>query len=267
MLSMDKSGFAITICTNPADALAAKDLSFPLCHLAYSVGKDGRLYRGALGVNITGGLLGVSDSGIDENTPYSPELMRELKRECDARAFSGVLCDFERPPTPSTARFAYESAIYFRSLGMDFYLPEAYASSAPGASLLISSSVTDGACGDFYRNAVFKYGASRVALVFEPVCIDFEMPSPRADGSDRLSPAELDEIMRREKAIPYYSHELTANYFTYRSADGKSRFALFDDSRSMVRKLDAARRAGFREAFVCYPDVVGSHQELSSLLI
>lgn len=264
---MDKSGFAITICTNPADALAAKDSGFPLCHLAYSVGAGGRLYRGALGVNIAGGLLGVSDSGVDENTPYSPELMRELKRECDTRAFSGVLCDFERPPTPATAQFAYESAIYFRSLGMDFYLPEAYATSAPGAKLLISSSVTGGACGEFYRNAVLRYGASRVALVFDPVCIDFEMPSPRADGSDRLSPAALDEIMRREKAIPYYSHELTANYFTYRASDGKSRFALFDDRRSMIKKLDAARHAGFHEAFVCYPDAFGSYQELSSLLI
>lgn len=267
MLRMDKSGFAITICTNPADALAAKDSGFPLCHLAYSVGSNGRLYRGALGVNISGGLLGVSDRDIDGNTPYSPELMRELKRECDARAFSGVLCDFERPPTAASVRFAYESAAYFRSLGMEFYLPESYASSAPGAKLLISSSVVDGSCGEFFRNAIFKYGASRVALVFDPVCIDFEMPSPRGDASDRISPVELDEIMRREKAIPYFSHELTANYFTYRSAEGKSRFALFDDARSMVKKLDAARRAGFREAFVCYPDAYGSYEELSSLLI
>ncbi len=264
---MENTGFRIVLCSLPDDDQLAQETGYPLCHLAYRVGSNGRLFRGALGVNVRGGLLGVSDRDVTGDTPYSPELARELKRECDLRGYSGVLCDFERPPSPELSRFAYEAAIYFASLHMSFYLPESYASAAPGAKLLISSSVIGGSCDELLRKSVFKYGANRVAMVFDPVCVDFAMPAPRSLDADRVSPEELENIRSMQGAVPYFSHELCANYFTYRTGEGQSRFALFDDARSMVKKLDAARRAGFHEVFVCYPDARDSLTELSALVI
>ena len=262
---MPESGFNVNICTHPADARAAQEAGLPLCHLAYGIGAEGKLYRGSLGIDVRGGLLSVSDRDISEGTPFDAELTREIRRECDRRGFGGVLCDFEKPPNMFTTRFAYEAALYFSSLRMRFYLPEAFADAAPGAQLLISSAVTGGSYEETLRRAAFKYGAGRVALLFEPVCIDFAMPAPR--GNETVSPEHLEEIRAEHGAVVYFSHELCANYFTYRTTSGISRFALFDDTRSMLRKLDVARHAGFHEAFVCWPDVSGVLDELVGLCV
>lgn len=261
---MPQNGFNVTLCAHPVDTREAQDAGLPLCHLAYRIGADGRLYRSGLGMNVRGGLMGLGDRDVTEDTRFDSELLRELRRECDARGFSGILCDFERPPSPFLSRFAYEAAIYFSSMRMRFYLPEAFADAAPGAVLLISAAVIGGSYEEALRKAAFRYGASRIALLFEPVCMDFAMPAPKG-ASDCVSAEELESIRRRENAVVYFSHELCANYFTYRTADGESRFAVFDDARSMLKKLDAAKRAGFHEAFVCYPDACGDLEEISGL--
>lgn len=263
---MSANGFNVTLCAHPADTREAQDAGFPLCHLAYRIGADGGLYRSGLGVNVRGGLLGISDRDITDETPFRPELAREIRRECDVRGFGGVLCDFERAPNAFTTRFSYEAAIYFSSLRMRFYLPEKFADAAPGAQLLIDAAVSNGSFDAALRSAAFRYGAGRVALLFEPICMDFAMPAPNVE-TDSIPAEKLEEIRRRENAVAYFSHELCANYFTYRTSSGESRFAVFDDTRSMLRKLDTARRAGFHEAFVCYPDACGELEHIRDLCV
>ena len=261
---MPSDSFKITICVLPSDVRAAEGHGFPLCHLAYGFGEDGRLCRGDLGVGVRGGLLGVSDRGVTDATPYPADLLRDIRRECDARGFDGVLCDFEQPPNAFTSRFAYEAAVYFSSLRMRFVLPEAFADSAPGATLLVSGATLGGSYEESVRRAVFRYGPGRAALLFEPVCVDFAMPSPRG-AEDFVTPQRLEEIRSEHGSMVYFSHELSANYFTYRTSSGESRFALFDDERSMLRKLNIARGCGFREAYLCWPDVSDALDDLNKL--
>jgi len=254
----------VTICAQSADTREAMAHGLPLCHLAYKVGAEGHLYRSGLGLNVRGGLLALSDSGIDGESVYNPELAAEIRQECNLRGLDGILCDFEGNANELKTRFAYESAKLFKKAGLRFYVPESLASAAPSAKVLINSAVVGGSCEELYRKAVLRYGKSRIALQYEPVCIDFVMPSPRG-ASDFISPQQLDELRKREQSIPYFSRELCANYFTYHDDSRQNHFVLFDDSRSMLRKLALARECGFGEAFICYPDACGEIESLRDI--
>lgn len=243
----------LTVCAHPADTHAAEAAGLPLCHLAYRIGRDGHLYRSGLGITVRGGLLGISDIGLADGTEYSDALPRELRRECDIRGFEGVFCDFEGSADEFRTRFAYEAGIYFAEQGLKLYLPERFAAAAHQAHLLIPSAVVGATCDEVYRRAVLRYGSDRCALVYEPLCADFVMPAPCGEQKN-LTRAELAGLMAREHAVGYMSQELCARYFTYRDGDGRSRFVLFDDTRTMQRKLSLAEKCGFKEAFISWPD-------------
>ena len=240
------------LCTHPSDTRDAAKHGLPLCHLAYRIGADGRLYRNGLGISVRGGLMSLSDYGITDDTVYSEELLRDIKRECDLRGYDGIVCDFERSPDKFLTYFVHEASVYFTKLGMSFYIPAAMGDSAPGAKLLISSAVTNGSCSEAYARAVARYTPERVALLYEPVCSDYVM-TPDLGLSDSITKTQLSEIMNREHAVPYYSSELCAYYFTYKDGNN-NHFILFDDENSMLKKLTTAKNCGFKEAFILYPD-------------
>ncbi len=251
---MDNTGnINVYICAYPTDTRSAESSGRSLCHLAYRIGRDGHLYRSGLGITVRGGLLGISDIGLADGSEYVDELPRELKRECGIRGFDGVFCDFEGGADEFRTRFAYDAGIYFSEQRLKFYVPEKLAAAAPQAIILISSAVVGSSCDEVYRRAVLRYGEERTALVYEPLCTDFVMPAPTGERK-LLTRSELRALMQREGAVGYLSQELCARYFTYRDENGRSHFVLFDDTRTMQRKLLIAGKCGFREAFVSWPD-------------
>ena len=52
----------------------------------------------------------------------------------------------------------------------------------------------------------------------------------------------------------FYSDALCARYFTL-TRQGQTHFVLFDDARTLRRKLDLARQLGIRDALVMLPEV------------
>ncbi|MDL2288124.1 hypothetical protein LJC32_01940 [Oscillospiraceae bacterium OttesenSCG-928-F05] len=244
----------IILSTHPADAREASQHGFPLCHMAYRIGKEFRLYRSGLGISVKGGLLSLGDYGFDEAAAYAPDLMRDLVRECTVRGFDGVVCDFEREEHPALRQFVYEAGEYLKRHGYTLTVPRAYADAAETAHVLISSAVTGGSFQEKLQSAFAKVGPDRAVLMIEPVATDLLMPSPDGEG-ETLSRTALEALIEKEGALPYMSQELCACYFTYRDSAGGSHFVLFDDARSIVKKLAAAKDMGFREATVLYPEV------------
>jgi hypothetical protein len=76
---------------------------------------------------------------------------------------------------------------------------------------------------------------------------------------------QLEALIKRLNAVSYYSRELGAYYFTYRDDDRRSRFVLFDDDRSMIKKMATARQSGYREAFLLYSDARDSLPQLKEI--
>lgn len=243
----------VYLCISPAETSQASQAGFPLCHMAYRIGREFRLYRSGIGINVRNGLMLLSDYGLDRSEVYSSVLIRDLKRECDIRNYSGIVCDFENGDNEMLKRFLFEADDYFNQLGIELYVHEMYAQSAPKSKVLIATDVTGGSFSNHLNRAVEQYSCDRVALFYDPVCIDFIMPSPSGE-KDKIPRARIAELLRKYNSISYYSHELCSYYFTYRDDDRQSHFVLFDDERSMLKKLGAARQAGFKEAFVLYDD-------------
>lgn len=253
----------IVLCVRPADTREALGSGLQLCHLAYRFGGEGRLYRSGLGMSVRGGMLAVSDMGVTDATQFDGEVLYDIKSECDERGFTAVFCDFERGAGLYTTRFVIEAANFFKH-AIKLYVPEAFANAAHGARIVVSSAVTGGTCDESYRRIVARYGAGRVALVYDPVCMDFIMPAPKGID-DYINSDELRAVIKRENAVSYFSRELCANYFTYRDSDGKSHFVMYDDERSMLRKLSVARSCGIDTVFIAFPDAYNCLDDLRTL--
>jgi hypothetical protein len=252
------------ICVSPAEATEASRSGFPLCHMAYRIGQGFRLYRSGIGINVRNGMMLLTDYGLDKSAGYSPALMYDIKRECDIRNYDGVVCDFENGENEVLGRFITEAGNYFPNFGIKLYVPISYADEAPNAHVLVPSAVAGGSYMDHLNRSLFKYGAERAAIYYEPISIDFVMPSPAGD-SDRISRSDLEALIKRLNAVSYYSRDLGAYYFTYRDDQNRSRFVLFDDDRSMLKKLGMARQAGFTEAFILYADASGNLDQLKTI--
>ncbi|MDL2273381.1 hypothetical protein LJC34_02345 [Oscillospiraceae bacterium OttesenSCG-928-G22] len=252
------------LCTHPRDVGSASKHPYPICHMAYRIGPEMQLYRNGLGVNVKGGMLSLSNIGFSWGAPYAATLIREVVWECANRGFTGLLCDFEGETTPVLREFVYDAADKLKKYGVTLYVPRAYAASAPGAHVLMSSAVTGGNCRERYQSDLQVYGAERSAFLVEPVTTDILLPGEEGGGKE-LTYEELQALMRREESIPYLSHELSACYFTYRDGEGRSHFVLFDDHRSILKKLQIAKETGFREAFILYPDAREILDEMAAL--
>jgi len=249
------------ICISPAETSKASQSGFPLCHMAYRIGQGFRLYRSGIGINVRNGVMLLTDYGLDRASGYSSMLLHDIKRECDIRNYEGVVCDFENGENEVLRQFVSEAGNYFTGFDIKLYVPISYADAAPKAHVLIPSAVTGGSYQDHLNRSLFKYGPERAAIYYEPMYIDFVMPTPSGE-KDRISKTELNDLIKRLNAVSYYSRELGAYYFTYRDEQNRSRFVLFDDDRSMLKKLGMARQAGYLEAFVLYSDACDSLDQL-----
>ena len=65
---------------------------------------------------------------------------------------------------------------------------------------------------------------------------------------------ELQDLLDRESPSVFFSQDLCARYFTL-TRQGQTHFVLFDDARTLRRKLDLARQLGIRDALVMLPEV------------
>ena len=91
------------ILTAPPDqARAAQRFGLPVAHVAYRVGGGPHLFRANMPVTLRGGLMVVDNTGFDGRGEAGP-LCQEILRECMARGFDGILCDFEGYPVPVLA--------------------------------------------------------------------------------------------------------------------------------------------------------------------
>lgn len=257
-------GFRVYLCASPVETTQASQEGFPLCHMAYRIGKGFRLYRSGIGVNVKKGIMLLSDFGLEDTELYSSALTHDVKRECDLRGYSGLLCDFEKGNDERLIKFLLEADTFFPGLGIKLYVPATCEEHAPNAQVLISSATTAGSYIESLNRAIERYSVERIALYYDPLCIDIIIPSPTSERS-RITRSRLAELMQKYSPLSYYSHELCSYYFTYRDDMNQSHFILYDDERSMIKKLEAARHLGIKEAFMLYEDVKGHTAKLHRL--
>lgn len=237
----------------PADSRAALRFGLPVAHVAYRVGGGPHLFRANMPVSVRGGLMVMDNTGFDGRGECAP-FCQEVLRECMARGFDGIICDFEGRPTPLLLQIVRELGAAARKRNWPLYVTEAYGSASDSARVLISSALSGGSLQQRLQEAVEQYGAERVALAVERVAVDFFLPSPTGQGIP-LSREELAHRLEERTPSVFFSSELCAHYFTYMSRQNGAHFVLFDDAGSIRKKIQLARRLGIVQAVLAYPQV------------
>lgn len=230
-------------------------------HLAYRVGGGPHLFRTQLPTPLNGGIMVLDREGFQGDGKVEP-FIQEVVRECAARGFQGVFCDFEGTPTPTLERIIAMLSSAFQKREWSLYVPQGYADHAPNAKVVVPTALSGGSLRHYLREAMDHYGTQRVVLGLQWSREDFTLPARSGSGTP-LSVAELNDIRQKRRPSVYFSDDLCAHYFTYMPTGESPHFVLFDDADSMSKKLDLARNLGIREAFLPYPD---PPEELSRLL-
>lgn len=243
----------ILLTAPPAHSRAALRFGLPVAHAAYRVGGGPHLFRANMPISVRGGLMALDCVGFDGRGEAGP-FCQEVLRECSARGYDGILCDFEGRPLTLLAEIVRTLAGLMQKRGWPLYVPEAYGSCADHTRVLISSALSGGSLVQRLREAVERYGPGRVVLAVERVAEDFYLPSPNGQGQP-LTREELRRMLEERSPSVFFSSELCAHYFTYMSRENGAHFVLFDDAGSIRKKLQVARGLGIGQAVLAYPQV------------
>lgn len=236
----------------PTEMMSAKSYGLPLAHMAYRVGGGPHLFRANLPNPIRGGLMVIDDTNFDgRGEPGS--FCQEVVRECAARGYSGVICDFERTLL-LLGRMVSELSPLLERRGWPLYVTEPYGRYSKTAKVLIPTALSGGSFLQRLEEAAAQYGAARVALAVERSASDFFLPSPTGQGLP-MSREELHRRMEELNPSIFFSNELCAHYFTYMNRQNGAHFVLFDDAASIRKKLHVARSLDISDALLPYSEV------------
>lgn len=243
------------ILTTPPDRLPqARETGLTLGHMAYRVGRGPHLFRSGVPVPLRGGLMVVDDRGFDGGGEPGV-LCQEILRECSARSFRGVICDFETRAVPVLERTLAQLDDLLPRRGLTLHVPEHYATCTRTARVLISTAISGGSLAQRLEDCCQRFGGpERITLAIRRVAEDFFLPSPTGSGRP-LSREELSRQLTERSPSTFFSGELCARYFTYMSRESGAHFVLFDDGASILKKLQVARSLGIRRAVAGLPDI------------
>jgi hypothetical protein len=224
--------------------------------MAWSAGPGLALISPHPGAFAAGGLMVVNDQPYDRSEGDPRRLAQECLYVCRSLGFSGLVCDFEQPARPMLEIFVKECTEAFLPRGFSVYAPERYAHCHGAARVLVPTGLTSGSLPNRLRQAVTLYGAGRVALEMERAARDLPLPSTGGAGS-ALAPEAISLMLSSRGGASFFSGELGARYFTYKDAEGRTHFVVYDDPGTFRYKIELALQMGIREGFMLYPDMMG----------
>ena len=196
-------------------------------------------------------LLVLQDSVQPAYDP-SPSLAA-LIAQYAATFHTGLVCDFDRPPSPFWETLVELLDRCCREQKLPLWVSESYASRAPDAWVLIGSDISGGNFQEYAAEAAARY-PGRCVLELRPISARFSLPCPTGVGVP-LSAGERQALQDSCGAPVWESGDLLCSYFSIWTPPVLD-IVLFDTQGSLRAKTDAAERAGFRAA-------VGLLQELA----
>ena len=243
------------ILTTPPDRLTqARETGLTIGHMAYRVGRGPHLFRSGVPVPLRGGLMVVDAKGFDSRGEPGV-LCQEILRECAARGFGGVICDFEGRTIPLLERVLTQLDEILARKGLTLHVPEGYGHCTQKARVLIPSALSGGSLTQRLEEGILRFGGpERITLAIRRVAEDFFLPSPTGSGRP-MSRDELAHDLDTRTPSVFFSNELCARYYTYMSRENGAHFVLFDDAMSIRKKLQVARSLDINRAVAALTEI------------
>ncbi len=247
----------LILVTPPERLRQVQGLQVTVGHRAYRIGRGPHLFRAGAPMAVRGGMMVVDERGFD-GRGQPGALCEEVLRECAARGFQGVVCDFRGQAIPLLQRVLGQLGERMSRRGLRLYVPESYGGAVPQAQVLIPTALSGGSLQSRLEEAARHWGTQRLTLAIQRTAEDFSLPSPNGCGRP-LDRETLEREIRERQPSVFFSHELCARYFTYMDRGSGAHFVLFDDGDTIRKKLQLARGLGVEEA-------VADFEELEDLL-
>ena len=251
---------SILVTVSPDRLRELQNLPVTPVHMAYRMGRGPHLFRVSGSSAPRGGLMFLDCRGFDGFGP-TPPFCQEVLRECMARGFTGVVCDFEAGCLPPLEQVVQELGNQCFRRSWAFLVPEQYGHCSPHAQVFLSSALSGGTLVQRLREAQERFGRDRVVLALQRVAEDFFLPSPTGSGTP-LTQEELQERIQERAPSIFFSHELCARYFTYMSRESGAHFVLFDDGATLAKKLQVARSLDIRTVLAAWPEIADVTEDL-----
>lgn len=236
-------------------AVPAEGPALTCAHMAYRVGPGPRLLGVRLPEGLQGGMMLLDCAGFDGSGDPT-DCCSQILGECRRRGYTGIVCDFDSPPTGCLGQLVSILDRHCSGEGWALHVPEAYASFAPAARVLIPSSVTSGSLERRLRAALERYGPARPVLAVQWLRED--LPLPAGGRGTPITQAALDGQIRRLEPAIFFDKGLCAHYYTYMLQGGQAHFVVFDTARSIQAKVALARRLSLPAVLMAAPEVGGS---------
>lgn len=248
---MSSMRFCITV--TPDQLREIQGLSVTPAHLAYRMGQGPHLFRTGGNPPPSGGWMVLDCRDFDGLGRPGP-FCQEVVRECAARNFSGVVCDFESGRLPPLEETVAQLGKECSRRGWALLVPEHYASCSSHAQVMISSALSGGSLDLRLEESIARFGRERVVLALQRTAEDFFLPSPTGSGRP-LTRQQLRQLIQERSPSIFFSRELCARYFTYMSRESGAHFVLFDDDQTLANKVEIARRVGISTVLGAWTDL------------
>lgn len=248
---MSSMRFCITV--TPDQLREIQGLSVTPAHLAYRMGQGPHLFRTGGNPPPSGGWMVLDCRDFDGLGRPGP-FCQEVVRECAARNFSGVVCDFESGRLPPLEETVAQLGKECSRRGWALLVPENYASCSSHAQVMISSALSGGSLDLRLEESIARFGRERVVLALQRTAEDFFLPSPTGSGRP-LTRQQLRQLTQERSPSIFFSRELCARYFTYMSRESGAHFVLFDDDQTLANKVEIARRVGISTVLGAWTDL------------
>lgn len=219
--------------------------------LAYQLGPGPHLLRCCAPLALRGGWLGIHLG----QPPWSEDpgfFCRQAVLECRARGARGILADWDRQESDLYSLTRQLGQALTRA-GLTLAVPESYGQVSDRALVLISSALSGGSLELRLSEACQRYGKNRVVIALERMGEDFRLPCPSGQGTP-LTFSQLQSLRQQFHPAVYWSGELCARYFTYRT-QGQVHFVLFDDGETLAKKWELAQTLGIRHAIAPWAEI------------
>ena len=237
-----------------------QSLPVTAAHQCYRVGQGPHLFRNGGQLPPRGGLMVMDDRGFDGRGEISV-LCDEIVRECAARNFQGVVCDFEQRGQSWQEKCIRQLSERLSRRNWRLYVPEGMGQWTQYGRVMISSALSGGSLQHRLEEAAEKYTPRRITLALRRVAEDFLLPSPHGRGKG-LEREELKDLLEKLQPSVFFSHELCTRYFTYTSREDGTHFVLFDDGDTLRKKLQTARGLGITSAMAAWAEVEDVWEQL-----
>ncbi len=229
------------------DAEAVRSAGLTCLHLCAALTSSGSFTVLRHPLYTRGDLLGIVDQG---GSVRSPELFASSACSlAQSRNCSGILSDFQRPELAAAVTALDRHAARLR---LTCTIPQQLIEHAPNSLCLVDTAISGGSLERHLTQLIEDYGRERLVVQLVRSCAVFSIPSAQADGIP-LHFEDIPTLCHTYGAVPFFSRELCAKYFTY-TDNGQPHFVLFDDPETLHAKRQLLHTLGLDHQILVFPD-------------